>query len=52
MNYQKGRFEMIEETVSSTQSPAEFREHYEKTRDSLIMMVDDEPIVMGVIQAF
>lgn len=32
--------------------PAEVKAHYERSRDSLIMMVDDEPILMGVAQVF
>jgi PleD family two-component response regulator len=35
-----------------TEQPRKVREHYEQSKDSLIMMIDDEPIVMGVVQAF
>lgn len=34
------------------EQPEEVREHYEQSKSSLIMMIDDEPIVMGVVQAF
>lgn len=38
--------------AGSLDQPAEVEEHYERLKDSLIMMVDDEPILMEVIQAF
>lgn len=34
------------------EQPREVREHYEQSKNSLIMMVDDEPVVTNVVQAF
>lgn len=43
---------MTSKLAGPTEQPKEVRDYYEQSKDSLIMMVDDEPIVMGVIQAF
>lgn len=37
---------------SLLQMPKEVQAHYDRSKDSLIMMIDDEPILMGVIQTF
>jgi diguanylate cyclase (GGDEF)-like protein len=45
---------MSQETqlAGPVEQPEDVREHFERSKDSLIMMVDDEPIVMGVVQTF
>lgn len=45
---------MVDEIMraSPLHLPKEVQAHYERSKDSLIMMVDDEPILMGVVQSF